>query len=126
MEDIAHDGSSAASPKPVEIAAQQASGSDSPNKSKLRVFISYSRDDLYFADQLDAALNACGFACVIDRQGISGGEDWKRSLSNLIGEADTVVFVLSPASAPFETWAWGVEEAGRLGKPIVPVGCRPL
>ena len=126
MEDIAPDGSSPASPKPVEIAAQQASGSDSPDKSKLRVFISYSRDDLYFADQLDAALDACGFACVIDRQGISGGEDWKRRLGNLISEADTVVFVLSPTSAHSEICAWEVEEAARLGKRILPVSCRPL
>jgi hypothetical protein len=37
MEDIAHDASSPASPKPFEIAAQQASGSDSPDKGKLRV-----------------------------------------------------------------------------------------
>jgi hypothetical protein len=37
---------------------QQARGPDSPDRGKLRVFISYSRDDLKFADQLDAALNA--------------------------------------------------------------------
>ena len=56
MEDIAHDASSPASPKPVDMAAQQASRPDTPDKGKLRVFISYSRDDLHFADQLDAAL----------------------------------------------------------------------
>jgi hypothetical protein len=49
-----------------------------------------------FADQLDAALNACGFECVIDRHGISGGEDRKRRLGGLISEADAVVFVLAP------------------------------
>src|SRR6476659_2669706 len=88
-----------ASPTPGDIVLQQASRSDS---GRLRVFISYSRDDLHFADQLDAALNACGFECVIDRHGISGGEDWKRRLGNLISEADTVVFVLSPTSARSE------------------------
>jgi len=31
----------------------------------------------------------CGFECLIDRHGISGGEDWKRHLGNLISEADT-------------------------------------
>ena len=83
MEDIAHDASGPASPTPSDIALQQASRPDSPDKGKLRVFISYSREDLHFADQLDAALNAYGFECVIDRQGISGGEDWKRRLGNL-------------------------------------------
>ena len=121
MADVAHDASGPASPKPGDIAPQQASRADSPDKGKLRVFISYSRDDLDFADQLDAALDACGFECVIDRHGISGGEDWKRRLGNLISEADTVVFVLSPTSARSEICAWEVEEAARLGKRILPV-----
>ena len=90
------------------------------------VKISYSRNDLDFADQLNAALEACGFECFIDRHGISGGEDWKQRLGNLISEADTVVFVLSPASAHSDICAWEVEEAARLGKRILPVNCRQL
>jgi hypothetical protein len=76
MADVAHDGT-AQGPKPGDIAPQQASRPDSFDKGKLRVFISYSRDDLEFADQLNAALNACGFECLIDRHGISGGEEWR-------------------------------------------------
>jgi TPR repeat protein len=125
MADVAHH-VGPASPKPSATVPQQASWPDSPDKGKLRVFISYSRDDLDFADQLDAALDACGFACVLDRHGISGGEDWKRRLGNLISEADTVVFVLSPTSARSEICAWEVEEAARLSKRILPVNCRPL
>lgn len=99
---------------------------NSSDRNKLRVFISFTRDDLDFADQLDAALNVCGFECVIDRQGISAGEDWKRRLGDLISWADAVVFVLSPSSANSEILAWEVEEAARLGKRIVPVKCRPF
>jgi TIR domain len=120
MADVAHDASGPASPKPGDIAPQQASRPDWPDRGKLRVFISYSRDDLHFADQLNAALNAWGFECVIDHS-ISGGEEWKRRLGNLIREADTVVFVLSQASARSETCAWEVEEATRLGKRILPL-----
>jgi hypothetical protein len=58
MADVAHDASGPASPKPGDIAPQQASRPDSPDRGKLRVFISYSRDDVEFADQLDAALNS--------------------------------------------------------------------
>src|SRR5262249_34399274 len=116
MADVAHDAASPVSPKPGDIAPQQASRPDSPDRGKLRVFISYSRDDLDFADQLDAALNACGFECIIDRHGIG----------NLIREADTVVFVLSPTSARSEICAWEVEEETRLGKRILPVISRPL
>src|SRR5262245_30751799 len=124
MADVAHDVSGSASPE-REIASQHASRPD-PDRGKLRVFISYSRDDLRFADQLHAALNACGFDCVIDRHSISGGEDWKARLGSLIREADTIVFVLSPTSASSEICAWEVEEATRLGKRILPVNCQPL
>jgi TPR repeat protein len=126
MADVGHDASGPASPKPSNIAPQQAGRADSPDRAKLRVFISYSRDDLRFADQLDAALNACGFESFIDRHGISGGEEWKRRLGNLISESDTVVFVLSPTSARSEVCAWEVKEAARLSKRILPALCQPL
>jgi hypothetical protein len=93
---------------------------------KLNVFISYSRDDLAFADQLDAALGLAGFSATIDRQGISAGEDWQTRLGALIRDSDTVIFVLSPSSARSKTCAWEVEEAVRLGKRILPVLCRSL
>src|SRR5262245_15507612 len=96
------------------------------NSGKLGVFISYSRNDLQFADQLDVALGLTGFTTTIDRHGISGGEDWKRRLGNLIRDADTVVFVLSPTSATSDICHWEVDEAVRLGKRILPVLCRPL
>ena len=124
MAEVAHD-TSGPSPKPGDVAPQQASRPDSADRGKLRVFISYSRDDLYFANQLDAALKAYDFECFID-QGIPGGEEWKQRLGNLIRDADTVVFVLSPTSARSEICAWEVEEAARLGKRILPVNCLPL
>jgi len=121
MADLAHDASGPASSEPASTALQQAGRTASSDKEKLRVFISYSRDDLKFADQLEAALNLCGFECLIDRHDISGGEDWKRRLGSLISEADTVVFVLSPNSARSEICDWEVEEAARLNKRILPV-----
>src|SRR5205823_11488471 len=77
-------------------------------------------------DQLDAALGLHNFGITIDRHGISGGEDWKSRLGDLIRDADTVVFVLSPSSARSEICSWEVGEAVRLGKRIVPVLSRPL
>ena len=93
---------------------------------KLNVFISYSRDDLDFSDQLEKALQATGFDTTLDRHGISGGEDWRARLGSLILAADTVIFVLSPSSAESDICAWEVEEAIRDGKRIIPVLCRPL
>jgi hypothetical protein len=99
---------------------------DQRQGDKLNVFISYSRDDLSFADQLDVTLEVAGFTTTIDRTGISGGEDWKRRLGTLIRAADAVVFVLTPASAGSDICKWEVGEAVRLGKRIMPVAPRAL
>ena len=66
---------------------------------KLNVFISYSRENFDFADQLDESLKLTGFATTLDRHGISGVEEWRKRLGGLIRDADTVVFVLSPMAA---------------------------
>jgi hypothetical protein len=94
--------------------------------AKLGVFISYSRDDLDFADQLDVMLGLAGFDPVLDRHGIHGAENWQEKLGALIRDADTVVFVLSPASAKSDTCGWEVREAVNLGKRIIPVVHRSL
>jgi hypothetical protein len=46
-----------------------------PQASKLKVFISYSRTDLDFADQLAAALEAYGIVPTMDRSAIHGAEN---------------------------------------------------
>lgn len=93
---------------------------------KLKVFVSYSRRDLDFADQIVAVLSWQGFLPVIDRKGIHGAENWKQRLGQLILESEIVVFVLSPDSAASEICGWEVEEAVRRGKRIIPILCRPL
>ena len=89
--------------------------------SPLRLFVSYSRADLGFADELYAGLEILGYAPTLDRHAIVEGDDWKARLGALIAEAETVVFIISPASARSEICAWEVEEAARLSKRIVPV-----
>ena len=126
MGEQAQEASDLALSEPVSIAVQQASRPDTPDGAELRVFISYSRNDVAFAEQLASALNLYGFECLIDHHSISGGEEWKQRLGNLISEADTIIFVLSPDSAGSEICAWEVEEALRLNKRIIPINCRPL
>src|SRR5262245_19108800 len=106
--------------------ADESRDTGSRRAHKLNVFISYSRDDHYFADQLDAALILHNFEVALDRQGISGGEDWQSRLGSLIRDADTIVFVLSPSSASSDTCRWKVNQAVSLGKRIIPALCRPL
>ncbi|MGZ8484693.1 MAG: toll/interleukin-1 receptor domain-containing protein [Candidatus Binatia bacterium] len=94
---------------------------------KLKVFISYSRADLSFADELVAGLAYDGrYEVTIDRHSIIEGEDWRLRLGALIADADTVVFILSPASAKSDICAWEVDEAHRLSKRILPVLAAPV
>jgi protein-disulfide isomerase len=93
---------------------------------KLKVFVSYSREDAAFADELVDGLDLTGFDTTIDRHSILEGEDWKKRLGALIADADTVIFVLSPASVTSEICTWEVEEAYRLSKRILPVLWRPV
>lgn len=101
-------------------------GPDAAPDKPLSVFISYSRDDVDFADQLHATLIIGGYDATIDRHGIHVGEDWERRLGDMIRSADTVVFLLSPSSARSAACAWEVGQAVHLGKRIIPIACRPL
>jgi WD40 repeat protein len=93
---------------------------------KTRVFVSYSRGDLAFADELVVGLEMHGFEALIDRHAIAAGEDWQKRLGSLILAADTVVFVLSPDSVASDICAWEVAESERLSKRILPVLGRPI
>ena len=85
--------------------------------AKSKVFVSYSRHDLEFTDQLVEGLEETGeFDLLIDREGIGHGEDWQARLRRLILECDTMVFVLSPDSIVSDVCAWETEEALRLLK----------
>src|SRR6516164_5979290 len=99
---------------------------DASTKEKAKPFISYSRDDIVFADQLVVALKSFGFDPLIDRHSIPGGEDWKAQLRRMIVEADSIVFVLSPRSAASKLCEWEVEEADQLNKRLIPIVCASL
>jgi hypothetical protein len=93
-----------------------------PPAEKLTVFISYSRADTAFADEVVAGLEYDGgFDVLMDREAIHEGEEWKKRLGALISGADTVVFILSPKSASSPICQWEVDQAKSLSKRIIPV-----
>jgi hypothetical protein len=94
------------------------------SEPKARIFISYSRKDLAFADQLEAVLKARGFEPLIDRTEIYAFEDWWTRIEGLIGRADTVVFVLSPDSIASDIALKEVAYAASLNKRFAPIVCR--
>jgi formylglycine-generating enzyme required for sulfatase activity len=92
-------------------------------ETKTRVFISYSRKDMAFADRLESALNGRGFEVLIDRQEIYAFEDWWKRIQALIGQSDAVVFALSPDSVKSDVALKEVAHAASLNKRFAPIVC---
>ena len=61
---------------------------------------------------------------MIDREEIYALEDWWKRLQALIGNADTVVFVLSPDAIASREALREVEYAASLNKRFAPIVCR--
>jgi tetratricopeptide (TPR) repeat protein len=99
---------------------------DVARQSRAKVFISYSRKDMAFADRLEAALKSRDFEPLIDRTDIYAFEDWWQRIEALIARADTVVFVLSPDSAASEVARKEVAFAASLNKRFAPILLRPV
>ena len=99
----------------------------SGQEPKAKVFISYSRKDIAFADRLDAALKAHGFEPLIDRTDIYAFEEWWKRVEDLIVRADTIIFVLSPDAVRPDTVALKeVAFAASLNKRFAPIVFRPV
>src|SRR5947209_16885029 len=105
---------------------------DVPNQQtghgpKAKVFVSYSRKDIAFANRLDATLKERGFEPLIDRTDIYAFEEWWKRVEDLIAGADTIVFVLSPdAVRPGSVALKEVAFAGSLNKRFAPIVFRPV
>jgi hypothetical protein len=90
-------------------------------ESKAKIFISYSRKDMAFADKLEAALKVRNFEVLIDREEIYAFEDWWKRVETLIGRADTIVFVLSPDAVKSDVALKEVARAASLNKRFAPI-----
>src|ERR1700731_2770477 len=106
------------------MAADSAHAPD--HQPKAKIFISYSRKDMAFADRLEAALKARGFQVLIDRAEIYAFEDWWKRIQALIAQADTVIFVLSPDAVVSPVCAKEVAFAASLNKRFAPIVFRRL
>jgi formylglycine-generating enzyme required for sulfatase activity len=95
-------------------------------RPKAKIFISYSRKDMAFVDHLETALKARDFEPLIDRTEIYAFEDWWKRVQSLIGQADTVVFVLSPDAVKSDVALKEVTHAASLNKRLAPIVCRPV
>jgi formylglycine-generating enzyme required for sulfatase activity len=95
-------------------------------EDRLKVFISYSRKDDDFAQELLAGLQLAGFEPYLDKHDIAAGEDWEMRLSRLIETADAVVFVVSPDAVASQRCAWEIQRAESLNKRLLPIVWRSV
>jgi formylglycine-generating enzyme required for sulfatase activity len=106
-------------PEIIPVVAVEGRADESAGPAK--VFISYSRKDMAFADRLAAALKARGFAATIDRAEIYAFEEWWPRIETLVAGADTVIFVISHDSIASEVALKEIAFAASLNKRLAPI-----
>ena len=90
-----------------------------------QVFLSYSRSDGAYVDQLAAYLRSGGVRIWVDRQGIGGGEQWRHQIVEAIRSAQLLVLVLSPNSARSDNVRKELDLAEASKIPILPIAIAP-
>jgi WD40 repeat protein len=90
------------------------------------VFISYSRRNKEFVQELHGALEATKREVWVDWENIPVAVDWWQEIQLGIELADTFVFVLSPDSVASKVCSQEIEEALKHNKRLVPVVCQDV
>ena len=85
------------------------------------IFISYSRRDLSFAQQIVDALAAQNLEMWIDWKSIPKGEDWEQEIYRGIEKADALLFLISPESIRSKMCNKEIIHALKNGKRILPI-----
>jgi len=85
------------------------------------VFISYAREDSGFVHGLNSALKARGRETSLDIQDLLPAEEWASRVEDLIAQADSVVFIISPDSVTSTSCGSELDLALRLNKRLIPL-----
>ncbi len=86
-----------------------------------KLFISYSRRDLGFAQRLYGELSSYGAKGFLDQVDIAVGADWSKMLKDAIETSDALVLILSKDAALSNFVMAEVGVAQGLGKKVIPV-----
>ena len=86
-----------------------------------RVFISYSRQNLTFAERLARDLDDAGFDVWLDVRQIKGGQEWRDAIFTGINQAEIVVVCLSPSAVESEWVRREILMARGQHKFVIPV-----
>jgi hypothetical protein len=90
-----------------------------PNNHK--VFAAYARADLDRVQPILRRIERAGIDVTYDIASLSVGDNFGNKIMELIREADTVLFMLSPSSLRSHWCMAEANLAGQLGKRILPV-----
>jgi hypothetical protein len=99
---------------------------DPTSPSGSRVFLSYSRKDSAFIDELIVSVESYGFEVVFDREDLFPGEPWEPRLHRMITDADTTVCVVSKNWVASEQCVKELTIALRQGRRVIPIIIDPV
>lgn len=106
------------------MARKVAASRKAAGNGRLKIFISYSRQDATAADAIVVALTERGFDVTIDTRDLPFGEKWQAELAEFIRLADTVIWLVSEASIKSHWVNWELDEVARRSKRLVPLMVR--
>lgn len=89
------------------------------------VFISYSRIDSPFAEQISAIFEELGVNYFLDVKDINWGESITTRIQNSLSTCDTVLVIISPASLKSNWVAYEIGHTSALKKTILPFLTHP-
>jgi hypothetical protein len=85
------------------------------------IFISYSRKNASLVDTIEHRIQARGFRTWVDRQGLSGGQQWANAIQQAIVQCDLYLLMLTP-DALTSNFVWNeLRFARSLGKRAIVV-----
>lgn len=91
----------------------------------MKIFISYSRTDVSFIQQLAAELETRKVSAWLDINSIPGGTQWERAIAQGISQSEIVIVCLTAEAINSEWVQKEVFLASSLGKRIIPIMIKP-
>jgi WD40 repeat protein len=88
---------------------------------KTKAFISYSRKNLAFVDELLGRLDKLDIQSFVDRADIDAFEDWWERIQALIRQSDVFIYVISPDSVASPICLRELDYAVSLSKRLAPI-----
>ncbi len=92
----------------------------------MNIFLNYAAENEFVASMMYVALSAAGHGVFYHVEGITGGENWKQDVEELIGNCDWVVSLLSPNYTHSASAKTELAYALRLEKPVLAVVIKPI